>query len=143
MLESQVMKSLVPLTLVFGTVNSGEGSHYVRNLELPCWMEAPVSHRRDAWSSPQQFQIPHYAMWGVFPWMTPAPGVLHLRSWMTPALGIMHLHGMPFPQWELSNWTQPTLKITDTIMDCFKLLNLGMVCYAEDNKKYILSKQYK
>ena len=28
-------------------------------------------------------------------WMSPAPGVLHLHSWMTPALGIMHLHGNP------------------------------------------------
>ena len=34
------------------------------------------------------------------------------------------------------------LKVTDTIMDCFKLLNLGMVCYAEDNKKYILMSLY-
>ena len=65
-------------------------------------MEAPVGHRGEMPEQPPAVpdtlaEVPHMRV-SMSSWMTPAPGVLHLRSWMTPALGIMHLHGMPFPQ---------------------------------------------
>lgn len=90
-------------------------------------------------TGPQQFQISqlkcHTCWVSMSSWMSNSDKP---SEWLQPQVSCNSMRP-PFPYENSLTKISQSTKSQERIIDCFKLLSLGMICYAIDNQKYILT----